>query len=80
MRDLVPAGVRSDDLGEVLREADGRLPASGAGVPAALVPRGERRDRPEELGRIRGAVARVIARVAREVVLENGCAQIPSRR
>jgi hypothetical protein len=79
MGDLVGARVRRDDLGEVLREWDGGLPASGSRVPAALVPRRQRRDGPEELRRVRGPVAGVIACVAREVVLENGLAQISSR-
>lgn len=77
--DLVGARVRRDDLGEVLRERDGSLPASGSRVPAALVPRRQRRDGPEELGRVRGPVAGVVACVAREVVLEGGLAQISSR-
>jgi hypothetical protein len=79
MCDLVGARVRGDDLGEVLRERNRGLSASGARVPAALVPRRQRRDGPEELGRIRGPVAGVVAGMAREMVLEGGFAQISSR-
>jgi hypothetical protein len=79
VRDLVCARVRRDDLGEVRCESDGRLSVSRSRVPAALVPRRQRRDGPEELGRIRGPVAGVIACVAREVVLEGVPAQISSR-
>ena len=50
--DLVGARVRRDDLGKVLRERNGGLPASSSRVPAALVPRRQRRDGPEELGRV----------------------------
>jgi hypothetical protein len=83
VRDLVRARVRGDDLGEMLGEAAGCLPAPGAGVPAEGVPRDERGDGVEELRWIRGAVAGVVARVAREVILEDGRAQmtqISSRR
>ena len=77
--DLVGARVRRDDLGEVLRERDGGLPVPSTSVPAALVPRRQSRDGPEELGRVRGPVAGVIACVAGEVVLEGELAQISSR-
>ena len=80
MRDLVRARVRRGDFDEVFRETEGRLPAPGARVPAEPVPRDERRHRVEKRGRIRGPVAGVVARVAREVILERGRPQISSRR
>jgi hypothetical protein len=80
VRDLVLARVRGDDLRELPGQTAGRLPAPGARVPAEGVPRDERRDRIEELGRIRRPVAGVVARVAREVILEGRRGQISSRR
>jgi hypothetical protein len=76
VRDLVRARIRGDDLREMLRQAARRLPAAGAGVPAEGVPRDERRERVEKRGGIRGPVAGIVARVAREVVLEGGRAQM----
>jgi hypothetical protein len=80
VRDLLGAGVRRDDFGEVPGEAARRLPAARAGVPAERVARDQRGDGVEELGRIRGAEACVVAGVAGEVVLEAGPGQISSRR
>jgi hypothetical protein len=80
MRDLVRARVRRGDFAEVFRETESGLPATGARVPAAEVARYQSRDRPEKLGRVRGPVAGVVARVAREVILERGRPQISSRR
>ena len=79
MRDLVRARVRRGDFAEVFRETESGLPATGARVPAAEVARYQSRDRPEQLGRVRGPVAGVIACVAGEVVLEGELAQISSR-
>jgi hypothetical protein len=45
--DLLGARVRRDDLGEVLREAAGRLPAARARVPAQRVAGNERCKRVE---------------------------------
>jgi hypothetical protein len=80
MRDLVRARVRRGDLAEVFRETERGLPAPGARVPAQGVPGDERRQRLEKLGRVRGPVAGVVARVAREMILERGRAQTSSRR
>jgi sugar/nucleoside kinase (ribokinase family) len=80
VRDLLGARVRRDDFGEVLREAARRLPGPRASVPAKGVAIHERRERLEELRGIRGAVARVVARVPRKMIFEIRRAQISSRR
>src|SRR6266404_7624769 len=70
LSDLPDAGVRGHDGPEMAREAEGGLAAAGRAVPRAAAVRGEPREELEESRRVVRAIARVVRRLPREVVLE----------
>jgi len=72
MRHLLGAGIGGVDTLEILRQRDSRLAAAGGAIPGAFPARRQHRQPGEQLGRITRPEARVIRRMAREMVFEYG--------